>query len=191
MSDAMRDELNDVLEAYMLDSDETGALARYLSHYPQYASELLALAHQAAQVLSDDTRAPDAATRASIEAAVAQLMRAWPSPAVSDNPFAAMEPADFRRVSKILEVPIQVIGAIRDGLAIPTSIPSGWLRRLAQTMGTSVADLMRSMGKTAQPAASFKSEARPEVKEPVPFERILIDAKVDPAKRAEIMSDVA
>jgi hypothetical protein len=28
------------------------------------------------------------------------------------------------------------------------------------------------------------------MKEPVPFERILIDAKVDPAKRAEIMSDV-
>lgn len=180
--------LDAVLESYLLDSGSEGALATYLGRYPQFSAELIDLAHQSRRVLPDETPELDAAGCASVSAVLADVLAAWPAASESRHLFANLRPADYGRLSETLKVPRQVIGAIKDGLAIPASIPSGWLRRFAGELGGTVTELLASIGRGRE-AASYKSEDRPEQREPVAFEQILIEAKVDDARRAEIMSD--
>lgn len=179
--------LDAVLESYMLDADVEGALTSYLRRYPQFALELVDLAHQSRRAPSDGQAELDAQALASIEAVTTRALAAWPQAEGRRNLFADLRPADYGRLSNALGVPRQVIGAVKDGLAIGTSIPTGWLQRLAEELGGTASQLLASIG-VGPRAASYKSEERPEAKEAVAFEQILIEAKVDEKRRAEIMS---
>ena len=179
--------LDAVLESYMLDSGTEGALSSYLQRYPQFSVELIDLAHQAQRLSTDEQPPLDAAALVSIDAIRRIALAAWPQEAAQRNLFAELRPADYGRVSRVLGVPRQVIGAVKDGLAITSSIPTGWLQRFAEELGGTVSELLASIG-VGQRAASYKSEERPETKEAVAFEQILIEAKVDERRRAEIMS---
>lgn len=180
--------LDAVLESYMLEADNEGTLATYLTRYPQFAIQLLDLAHQSQRVLSDEIPELDAAGSRAVDAALAAAIQGWPSTIGSRDLFADLKPADYGRLSGALGVPRQVLGAVRDGLAIVETIPHGWLRRFAEALNGSTDDLLASIG-GRRPAASYKSEERPAEPRPVPFSQILVEAKVSEERRAEIMSD--
>lgn len=187
MSPGVQPELEDVLEAFMLDADEQGALARYLSDYPQYRAQLLDLAHQMRSVLPDELPPLGEPCQQAIRRGWEQLSAAWP--AAERNLFADLAPADYGRVAKELSVPRQVLSGIRDGRVLTPTIPNGFMRRLAEALRGTVEDLASSIGGTRSLAPSYKSEQRPEARAAVSFEQALIEARVPEAERQRLLAD--
>lgn len=188
MSAADQPELDDVLEAFMLDASEEGALARYLCEYPQFAGPLLQLAHEVRRDVPDENPALDAAGRAAIEEGWAGLDAAWPAEARSL--FAGRSPAEYGRVATELRVPRQLISALRDGRVILDTVPGGFLRRLALALGGTIDELRASIGTRPALARSYKAEQRPAAQEPVPFDQAMVEARVPEERRIEILADV-
>lgn len=188
MSAADQPELDDVLEAFMLDASEEGALARYLCEYPQFAGPLLQLAHESRREVPDEDPALDANGRAAIEAGWARLDAAWP--AQTGSLFAGRAPAEYGRVATELRVPRQLISALRDGRVIVETVPGGFLRRLAAALGGTVDELLESIGARPALARSYKAEQRPAAKEAVPFEQAMVEARVPEERRVEILAEV-
>ena len=181
--------LDAVLESFLLEADTHGSLATYVQRFPQFALELVDLSHEARRTPADDPRPLDAAAMAAIHALTNDALAAWPSDGQARNLFADLRPADYGRISSVMGVPRGVIGAIKEGLAIWASIPQRWLARLADALGGSVEDLRGSVG-YGRTQASFKSEVRPERREPVTFEQLLKEARVDGTLIARIMEDI-
>ena len=182
--------LDNVLESFLLDFGAEGVLEHYLVAYPQFALELIDLAHEAPRETADlaDPIAP--AERAAIDAAVAKIGQHWPAEAAGRHDlFAALRPADYGRLSEALDVPRQVIAAVRNRRAIPDTIPGGFMRRMASALGGSVDDLLFSMGVSPALQPSFKAVDRPQALEPVAFEQILIEARVSEERRREILAE--
>jgi hypothetical protein len=180
---------DDVLESFLLESDETDALQRYLRDYPAFAVELIDLAHQMRREIPDIVESFTPEERAAIDTALRVVGNAWPAaPAGSQDLFAVLGPADYGRLSATLDVPRQVVAAIRNRRAIPDTIPRGFLRRMAEALNGSIDDLLFSMGARSL-AASFKAVDRLAAVEPVSFEQILIDARVPEERRLAIMAE--
>ncbi|GAB7551940.1 hypothetical protein NRB_14410 [Novosphingobium sp. 11B] len=183
--------LEQVLEAFLLDRDGTTTVQRYVAQYPQFALELLDLEFEAARPLDDEPRMLGANERAVVDGALDKASVIWPAQAPgSRDLFAVLGPADYGRLSKSLNVPRQVIAAIRNRRAIPETIPGGFLRRMADALEGSVADLLASMGAGPTLAAQYKATGAVAVQSPIPFEQILIEAQVPPERRAQIMADL-
>ena len=187
MSPGVQPELEDVLEAFMLDADEQGALARYLSEYPQYKAQLLDLAHQMGRAEPDELPTLGDPCKAVIKKGWETLSAVWPT--TDRNLFADLSPADYGRVAKQLSIPRQVLAAIRDGRVLLPSIPAAFLRRLAETLHGNLEELASSIGTKPAEARSYKSEQRPEHSAAVSFEQLLVEARVPDDERERLLAD--
>jgi hypothetical protein len=186
MSPAVQPALEDVLEAFMLDCGREGALADYLRDYPQFAAELVDLAHEMSATIPDEPPTLDEPCRLAIRKGWEQLRAAWPQ--TNRNLFAGLSPADYGRVASEVDVPRQILAAIRDGGIIMASIPASFMRRLGTALSGTAEELGASVGR-GRLQAQYKSEERPEAKPPVTFEQALIDARVSDEQRARLLAD--
>lgn len=184
MSPGVQPELEDVLEAFMLDADERGVLARYLKDYPQFKAELLDLAHQRGSVEPDELPTLGDPCKGVIRKGWETLSAAWP--ATNRNLFADLSPADYGRVAKELSIPRQVLAAIRDGRVLLPSIPAAFLRRLAEKLHGNLEELASSISAEAR---SYKSEQRPEASAAISFEQLLVEARVPEEERERLLAD--
>ncbi len=178
-----------VLDAFAVERDcGRLTLERYLQLYPEYAMELIDLSRDLSCEVFDDTSPLSAADQALIDAAWSQHAAAMP--AATTDPFAALTSDDWRTVAQRLEVPRQVVTALRERRISLVSIPRRFLQTLAEAMRSSVAQLELSWV-SAQPAAarSYKADGKPIAREQVTFEQVLIDAGVPAEKRARLLAD--
>ncbi|WP_404790616.1 hypothetical protein [Altericista sp. CCNU0014] len=69
-------------------------------------------------------------------------------------------------------------------------MPTPFLERLASALNSTVESLKDALALPPTPklAQSYKADDRPEVREPVTFEQILIEADVPPDPRALLMT---
>lgn len=187
MNPVVQPELEDVLEAFMLDAEQDGALARYLSDYPQYRAELLDLAHQMRSVPPDELPPLGEPCQQAIRRGWEKLSAAWS--ADRRNLFADLAPADYGRIAKELSVPRQVLSGIRDGRILVDTIPSRFMRLIASALHGTVDELAQSIAAGQVLARSYKSEQRPETRPAVSFEQALIDARVPGEERERLLAD--
>jgi hypothetical protein len=187
MSPVIQPALEDVLEAFMLDADDEGVLARYLSDYPQYRAELLDLAHQMEAVVPDELPPLDQPCRDAIARGWERLRAAWP--AGERNLFADLSPTDYGRVASELSVPRQVLAAIRDGRILAETIPGRFMQQLAQSLRGTLGELGASIGAGAALSPSYKSDERPQRSAPISFEQALIEARVPEEERQRLLAD--
>lgn len=187
MSPGVEPELEDVLEAFMLDAAEEGALVRYLGDYPQYRAQLLDLAHEMARPVPDELPPLDQPCREAVARGWEKLSAGWP--AGERNLFAELAPADYGRVARELSVPRQLLAAIREGRVIASTIPRRFMGELARALRGTVDELVSSIGAGPQLARSYKSEQRPAKNEPVSFEQALIEARVPEGERERLLAD--
>ena len=182
--------LDDVLESFLLESTEPNALQRYLEAYPDYARDLVDLAHAIALEPVDETLVLGPNERLSIERAVEKASAAWPAEAVGQHDlFAALGPSAYGKLARELAVPLQVVAAVRNRRAIPDTIPRGFLRRMASALSGTIDDLLFSIEVPRAVASNYKATERPVAQAPVPFEQILIEARVPEERRLEILAD--
>lgn len=177
-----------VLDAFAVESDPgRSALERYLRLYPEYAGELIDLSRELSREACDDAAPLSGADQALIDAAWSQHAAA--SPAAAD-PFVALTVDDWRAVARSLDVPRQVVTALRERRVSLVSIPRRFLERFAEATRSSVAQLEASWGPGQLAGArSYKAEGKPTVGGQISFEQVLIDAGVPAEKRAQLLAE--
>ncbi|RWP50977.1 hypothetical protein, partial [Mesorhizobium sp.] len=110
-------------------------------------------------------------------------------PAATSDPFAALTVDEWRTVAQRLELPRQVVTALRERRISLVSIPRRFLQRLAEAIGSTVAQLESSWGSAQLSAArSYKADGKPTVGEQVTLEQVLIDAGVPAETRARLLA---
>lgn len=179
-----------VLDAFAVESEpDRSTLERYLRLYPEYAAELVDLSRELSRETSEEAAPPSAADQALIDAAWSQHARALPE-AIPD-PFEALTAADWRTVAHQLDIPRQVVTALRERRVSFLSIPRRFLENLAIAMRCSVAQLELSWGATPLAAArSYKADGKPTTGEQVTFEKVLIDAGIPVEKRTRLLGEM-
>lgn len=177
-----------VLDAFAVESEPgRSTLERYLRLYPEYAGELIDLSRELSRETYEDASPLTAADQALIDAAWSQHAKAMPGPAA--DPFAALTVDDWRGVARGLDVPRQVVTALRERRVAFMSIPRLFLRRFAEAVRTSVDELEAFWGPAQLVGArSFKADGKPTAGDQVTFEQVLIDAGVPAEKRAQLLA---
>lgn len=179
-----------VLDAFAVESaPDRSTLERYLRLYPEYAGDLVDLSRELSREACDDDTALSTVDQGLIDAAWSQHAAAVPAPTA--DPFAALTVEDWRSVAQRLDVPRQVVTALRERRVSFFSIPRRFLVKFAEAVSSSVAQLELSWG-PAQLAAgrSYKADGKPSVGEQVTLEQVLIDAGVPAEKRARLLAEV-
>lgn len=178
-----------VLDAFAVESElGRSTLERYLRLYPEYAGELIDLSRELGRKSYEDAAPLSSADQALIDAAWSQHAKAVP--AAASDPFTALTVDDWRNIARDLDVPRQVVTALRERRIALVSIPRRFLAMLAEAMHSSVAHLESSWGPTRLLVArSYKADNKPAVGEQVTFEQVLIDAGVPAEKRARLLAE--
>lgn len=178
-----------VLDAFAVESaPDRSTLERYLRLYPEYAAELVDLSRELSRELDDDDALLSAADQALIDAAWSRHASAMP--VATPDPFATLTADDWRAVARQLDVPRQVITALRERRVSLLSIPQRFLKNLAEALRCSLTQLQMSWGSASLTAArSYKADGKPNTGEQVTFEKVLIDAGVSDERRAELLRE--
>lgn len=178
-----------VLDAFAVESEpDRSTLERYLRLYPEYAAELVDLSRELCREIPEDDAPLSAADQALIKAAWSQHAKALP--AAGPDPFAALTADDWRAVARQLDLPRQVITALRERRVSLLSIPQRFLKKLAEAMRCSLTQLQMCWGTAPLTAArSYKADGKPSAGEQVSFEKVLIDAGVSDERRAELLTE--
>jgi hypothetical protein len=181
--------LDDVLNTFSVESTpDVATLERYLHRYPQFAEDLVDLFRELHRFIPIDDNPATPEEAALIDAAWRAHTAA--APAVSD-PLAALTVEQLRTLATALEVPRQVVAAIRERRVIFASVPKRILRVLAEGASCTVETLAAALAGPLQGAAatSHKANEKPTATGQVTFEQILIDAGVPAETRARLLKD--
>lgn len=178
-----------VLDAFAVESERgRSTLERYLRLYPEYAGELIDLSRELSRATYEGASPLSAADQALIDAAWSQHAKAMP--ALTADPFVTLTVDEWRGVARGLDVPRQVVTALRERRITFTSIPRRFLRRFAEAARITAQELEASWGPAQLAVArSFKADGKPTAGEQITFEQVLIDAGVPAEKRAQLLAE--
>ena len=177
-----------VLDAFAVESEpDRPTLERYLRLYPEYAAALVDLSLELSREVYNDTAPLSAPDHALIDGAWTQHAGAMPAATV--DPFASVTVDDWRAVAQRLDVPRQVVTALRERRVSRGSIPPPFFGRLAEAVRSTVAQLELAWGPARLAARSYKADAKPTVGDQVTLEQVLIDAGVPAEKRAQLLAE--
>jgi len=177
-----------VLDAFAVEPDPGRVtLERYLHLYPEYTGALVDLSRELNREMADDAVPLSTADQALLDAA--WLRHAAAKPVAVADPFAALTVDDWRSFAKRLDVPRQVVTALRERRVLIVTIPHRILRLLAEAARSSIEQLEAAWGSAPLAVArAYKAEGKPSVGERVSFEQVLIEAGVTPEKRARLLA---
>lgn len=179
----------DVLDAFAIEQNHDKAtLERYLQRFPQYAIELAHLSHELSRAPIEPTEL-SANDHAAIDDAW-QRYSSSPSGA-STNVFTALQVPQLRQLASKLGVPRQIISAFRDQRVIVSSIPAGFLSRVAETLNTTVDEIRQALitPSVISYDRSHKADEKPAKSPPITFEQLLVEAQVSDSERAKLMAE--
>lgn len=178
----------DVLDAFAVETvPDRATLERYLRLYPEYAAELVDLSRELGRECLDETGPLTAEDAQLLDAAWARHAAALPTAAA--EPFAALTADDWRKVAHRLDVPRQVVTALRERRVLLVSIPKRFLRMFADAVGSTIVMLEASWRAPESLARSYKADSKPAVGEQVTLEQVLIEAGVPAEKRTRLLSE--
>jgi hypothetical protein len=189
MKRATRPSYDDVLEAFALEAEWGKAtLDKYLRDYPDYAEAILDLATELSR--EDVVRKERLSAREHALIEVGWTMHVKATPTAVADPFYRLSGVELGKIAALLEVPKQVLTALRDRTIIAASIPRRFAKLLAAEIGT---DIDALLGFLATPpvlsvARSRKSHAKPRTADRKTFEQVLIDAGVAAEVRKKLMT---
>jgi hypothetical protein len=178
-----------VLDAFAVESaPDQSTLDQYLRLYPEYAAELVDLSRELCREDHDDTTPLTADASKLLDAAWARHAAALPTAAA--EPFARLTADDWRAVARRLDVPRQVVTALRERRVLLLSIPKRFLQIFADAAGSTIALVEASWDSPEQfLARSYKADSKPVVSEQVTLEQVLIEAGVPAEKRARLLAE--
>lgn len=180
----------DVLGAYAVEVDHDRAtLERYLRDYPQYSEDLIDLSAELSRHVDVSTAPLSAAEQALIETAWQRHAAARVQTA--DSPLARLTVADLKALAQKLDLPRQVLAAIREHRVIVTSVPRWLLESLAALVNIRLEEFKAALARAPTFALErqYKADEKPAPIVQVTFEQLLIDAEVPPEKRVALLAE--
>lgn len=173
---------DDVLYAFAVEDDvgrET--LLRYLATYPEYTLDLVDLSRELTRSNSEAPLSQEDEQR--IDSAIARLRNGK-----LKAPPRALAPQVFNVAANRLDVPLLAMVAFRERRVDLSTVPTRFLRALAQALETTLDDLRTFLSQPATVSTSRQSKSRvqPTAPSKVSFEKILLDAGV-PAERRQAL----
>lgn len=187
-ADNTRPSRESVLDAFAVESEHGRAtLQRYLELYPEYAGDLIDLSRELNRAKAIDLEPLSPADQALIDAVWSKHKAAVSTTAAS---LESLTVEDWRAVATELDVPRQVVTALREKRISLASIPRRFLRRLADATRSSI-DQLEAFWSAGQFAAarSYKADGKPSIGFQTTFEQVLIDAGVPAEKRAALLAE--
>ena len=186
----------DVLFAFSVEpSHDRQTLERYLKSYPQFADDLLDLSHElrisaslgAADVLAED----EASFQAAWQQYAAVVPQGVPSASV-ENLFNRFKGKAFVALAEALLIPRSVLVALRDRLVVPSSIPTGFIRRFAQAAGATMDEIQQylALPPVTSAAVNFKADQKPETQAQITFETLLAQSNLTEEQGAALQKDL-
>ncbi len=187
-ADKNRPPMEDVLNAFAVEPrHDRRTIEGYLNDYPEYANELIDLAREL-------SRSPESVSGPLTASESRLIDDAWRQFApletkAATDPLAALSVDQSRYLARTLDVPRQVITAFKERRVDVETVPRPFLAKFADAIQLTVASLTQNLsispGSTL--ARSYKADAKPQIMGKVSFERLLVDAGVPDARRAELM----
>jgi hypothetical protein len=182
---------DDVLFAFSVEpSHDRATLERYLRLYPALAEDLIDLAHELrianelgpSEEVADAEEAAHTAWREYVAAA---------APKAAEDVFARFKGQSFVALANRVNVPRSVLGALRDRLVVPASIPRPFLVRLSDAMGASINAVRSYLQQPAavSPALSFKADEKPSPPAQATFEDLLKNSQLTESQAADLKKD--
>ena len=184
-----KEDVESVLESFLLEDEvDAGTLTSYLQRYPEFTTELTDLSREIA-CTSDY---PNYVASEGDDALIAQAWKihADTAPPAKVDPLALLQPKELNKLASALQLPRQVLAALRERRVIVASMSAKFLDTLAEELACSVSALIEILSSptAAEPAGSHKSDVKPQVAEKVDFARVLQDAGVDPSRVADLVA---
>lgn len=177
----------DILDAFAMEPDHGRVtLERYLTSFPEFAADLVDLSRELAR-----TNLTDEAPLTSEEAAqIDAKWRAHEAAAPKHSGLMTASVEQLRTAAATLDIPRQVLAALREGKVVLATVPRAFLSRLAEAMSQTLDQLVQELTPPVRTGVlrSFKADQKPQATDAVSFEQILIDAGVDEAKRARLLA---
>lgn len=183
--------LEHVLLAFAVEpSHDKATLERYLSRYPQYATDLVDLLSElrlSSEGIVVHTTDDESAAQTAWDAFAATPPRAE-RPRLVENPFTPFQGPSFVALATELRIRRSILIALRDRIVIATSIPKPFLERLAVATRSTTEVLLKYLDQptTVAPGASYKSDGKPEAPTKIEFERLLINSGVTSEEKDDI-----
>lgn len=181
---------DDVLEAFALEPQaDKATLERYLRTYPEYAEEILDYSIEISREEVIRKEPLSAHELALVATGWKKHVAAAPKPFA--DPFKSLSFVEFNEIAGILNVPKQVLTALRDHLVVAASIPKRFAARVASELRTDVNGLLDFVAAppTLHLSRSRKSDAKPKIHPRKTFEQVLIDAGLSVEARNRLMAD--
>jgi hypothetical protein len=174
---------DDVLYAFAVEDDvgrET--LLRYLATYPEYALDLVDLSRELTRSISEEPLSQ--ADEQRVDSAIARLRSGKLKP-----PPRTLAPQIFNAAANRLDIPLLAMVAFRERRVDLSTVPTRFLRALAQALETTLDDLRAFLSQPATVSATRQSKSRvqPAAPSKVSFEKILQDAGVTPERRQALL----
>lgn len=185
-------QLEDVLLALAVEpSHDQATLERYFSRYPQYAKDLVDLLselRQSSEMFAHATDDENAAQKAWNEFSDVPP-RAERTGSII-NPFAPFQGLSFVALATELRIRRSILMALRDRIVIATSVPQLFLNRLVAATHSTTEVVLAYLDQpaTVAPAASYKSDGKPEAPAKIEFELLLDNSGVTTEEKADIFT---
>ncbi|MCG3138758.1 MAG: hypothetical protein HJJLKODD_02626 [Phycisphaerae bacterium] len=190
--------LNDrevILYAFAIEPNhDRQTVERYLRQYPEIAEDLIDISSERRLREAAWVQSNDAIADPHWKEAWEQFRQHKPQGVSSGqavSPFSTFRGQAFAKLAETLSVPRSFLTALRDGLVQASSIPERFVRRLAQTMGSSIDSLRNYF---ANPQASllgraFKSDDKPSQQGQVTFEELVQCTNMSTEQRQRLLED--
>ncbi|MEZ6140773.1 MAG: hypothetical protein R3B84_09400 [Zavarzinella sp.] len=180
-----------VLDAFAAESlHDRSTLDRYVREYPDLAEELIDLASELrfsagfanteTGVISDPKR----------NTAWENFRKAGMASATVD-PFAQFKGAAFAVLAGKLDLPRSILTAVRDRLVVPSSVPGGFVRRLAEATNTTIEIARTYMAQESQTPLSleFKSDHKPSKQGQITFRQLIESTEMSESQRLHLLRE--
>ena len=187
--------LDDVMFAFSVEPQQDAAtLVRYLKAYPQFAADLVDLAHELN--LSASLGPSDAPLEDDAKAQAAWLQYAAVRPTfvpseAAQGLFDTIRGKAFVALAEALGVPRSVLVALRDQLVAPSSIPDAFIRRFASAVNSTVDVVQQylNLPPMASAAVNFKADQKPAVQKQVTFKALLEQTDLTDEQQRALQKD--
>lgn len=181
-----------ILKAFALETThDQETVDRYITRYPELATDFVDLLVDLRLAAEVAPAAIPPESAASLEASFARFMGADANPTVA-NLFAPFKGQAFVTLAKALNVPRAFLTAIRDRLVISTSVPAGFVTRLATAMQEAPANVRSYLllPQVSDAALNFRADGQPGEVNQVSFAKLVDDTEMDDDQRSLLRQDL-
>ena len=184
-----------VLDAFAAETiHDRNTLERYVSEYPDLAEELIDLAAELRLSTEFAGAEEGVISDPKLNTALEHFLAARPKPSVTTtavDPFAQYKGAAFATLAGKLDVPRSLLTALRDKLVLPSSVPSGFVRRFAEATGTTVEAVRTYLAQDSQAplGLAFKSDQKPSQQGQATFRQLVESTEMSGSQRILLLRE--